>query len=130
MTAIYVAGKFEAQERLRRVRDAIHAAKLGDVVGTWLDEESAPGEITPEQKREYANRDEAEVAAADLLILDTFDENNRGGREVEYGMARAWGLETWIVGPKRNVFHEQTDAHFAHWGAAIDELRGRVEEAA
>src|SRR5258708_3901849 len=111
---IYIAGWFGAKERLRKERDRIHALGVGQVVGTWLDEETvapeAPGETlvvsaTPEQCKEYAVRDLGEVRYADLLILDTIDVNPRGGREVEYGLALATGIGLWIVGPKRNVFH-------------------------
>jgi len=125
---IYVAGWFGAQERLRKERDRIHALGVGQVVGTWLDEETvapeAPGETsvvgaTPEQCREYAVRDLGEVRYADLLILDTIDVNPRGGREVEYGLALATGIGLWIVGPKRNVFHYLAQGHFETWDEAL-----------
>jgi hypothetical protein len=119
MRDIYIAGKLEAQERLKHERSRIHRLGVGKVVGTWLDEES--GNPTPQQKLEYADRDTAEVLLADLLILDTNDENNRGGREVEYGIALGTGIEVWVVGPKRNVFHEKA-AHFLDWDDALDAL--------
>jgi hypothetical protein len=121
MRQIYLAGKFEAQDRLRHERDRIHQLGVGKVVGTWLDEESAPGEITAGTKYIYAVRDREEVLDSDLLILDTLDENNRGGREVEFGIALGRGIEVWVVGPKRNVFHEMAP-QFESWNEVIEAL--------
>lgn len=126
---IYIAGKFDAQARLRAERDRIHAAGLGLVVGSWLEEEkNPPGELTVAQEMEYATRDHWEVAESDLLILDTFDDNPRGGREVEYGMARALNIDTWIVGPRRNVFH-QLSPKFDSWNEVVDQLTKEKREA-
>lgn len=116
---IYIAGKFEAQERLKHERNRIHMLGLGKVIGTWLDEES--GDPTTSQKLDYAERDLVEVSDSDLLILDTADENNRGGREVEYGAALGQGIEVWVVGPKRNVFHELAP-HFLDWDDVLEAL--------
>lgn len=130
---IYIAGWFGAKERLRLERDRIHTLGVGEVVGTWLDEETvapeAPGQplvvgATPEQCREYAFRDLGEVRYADLLILDTIDVNPRGGREVEYGLALSTGLSVWVVGPRRNVFHHIAHRQFDLWDDAIDCLAG------
>jgi hypothetical protein len=109
---IYVAGWFGAQARLRPMAVRI-AAKGHKVVSTWLWEETAdPDDAT---KRKYAERDRLEIVwDADLLILDTNEVSPTGGREVEYGYARMAGVETWIVGPKRNVFHELSP-HFETW---------------
>lgn len=119
MRKIYVAGKFEAQERLKHERNRIHREGAGRVIGTWLDEENANPSTA--DKLEYAERDYAEVSASDLLILDTADENNRGGREVEFGIAIGRGIEVWVVGPKRNVFHEMAP-HFLTWDDVLDAL--------
>ena len=109
---VYVAAKFEAKERLQPVRHRLEAGGI-QVVGTWLDEETSTPTHT--QKVQYAKRDMAEVMLANLLILDTLDDNNRGGREVEYGMALATGKNIIIVGPFRNVFHTVADARFDTW---------------
>jgi hypothetical protein len=121
---IYIAGKWEARDRLKLERDAIHANTKHKVIGTWLDVEESP-EPTIMDKRAYAGRDLAEVKASNLLILDTLDMNERGGREVEYGMALGRGhIWTWIVGPIRNIFHEIASRHFATWDEAHKELAG------
>src|SRR5206468_8616194 len=96
-----------------------HMLGLGKVIGTWLDEENESPSAT--EKLEYAQRDRMEVQDSDLLILDTADENNRGGREVEFGIAVGSGIETWVVGPKRNVFHELAP-HFLDWDDVLDAL--------
>jgi nucleoside 2-deoxyribosyltransferase len=116
---IYIAGKFESAARLRDEREAIEAESNGQVVSTWLDEEEESA--TSGMKLSYARRDYHQIARADLLILDTLDENPRGGREVEYGIALARGIEVWIVGPKRNVFHEMAP-NFDSWNEVHETL--------
>lgn len=126
---IYIAGMFDAQARLRIERDRIHALGVGNVISLWLDEEAAApaigavatSTITPEQAKRYAERDMWEITTADLMILDTFDDNLRGGREVEFGIALSEGFKTWVVGPKRNVFHE-LGRHFGSWADVLEEL--------
>lgn len=120
---IYIAGRFEAKERLAIERDRIHALGLGDVISTWLDEETTneQGALAKEDAVRYARRDDWQVRAADLLILDTFDEDDRGGREVEYGIALAEGVETWVVGPRRNIFHQLAWAT-SSWAEVLEAL--------
>jgi hypothetical protein len=116
---IYIAGRYEAKERLKRQRAIIEYGGEVRVVGTWLDEENT-GTPTPEQSKEYAIRDWGEIMwLADLLILDTFDEDDRGGREVEFGLMLGRGSQyVWIVGPQRNVFHHVAAQHFGTWASA------------
>lgn len=130
MRRIYIAGRYEARDRLRGERNRMNVLGAGRVVGTWLDEEPAQESLTPQQAYDYAVRDRKELACdADLLILDTFDDDDRGGREVEYGIALGYTLaakdheriETWVVGPKRNIFHELAP-HFETWDQVLDAL--------
>jgi len=119
---IYMAGAFEAKSRLAHERDRIHRLGLGKVIGTWLNEEPAPcGGLVASQAFYYAVRDREEILDSDLLILDTFDDNLRGGREVEFGIAIGRGVEAWVVGPKRNVFHEMAP-QFKDWDEVLDTL--------
>jgi hypothetical protein len=120
MRRVYIAGRFEAQARLRGERDRLIALGLADVTSTWLDEEN--GEATAQQRLEYAIRDRHEVGISNTLFLDTIDENNRGGREVEFGIALALGLRVAVVGPRRNVFHTLAPA-FENWDALVRALQ-------
>ena len=108
---IYIAGAFESQARLQPWRDRMQA--LGHVVvSTWLDE-TGTGTPTPLEAYAYAIRDLGEVQTCDVLILDTFDTNERGGREFEAGVAFNGGAKRGVVrvGPSRNVFHELLGAY-------------------
>ena len=108
---VYLAGAFESQARLKLMRDRVQS--LGHVVvGTWLDETGA-FPPTPEEAYAYAIRDLGEVRTCDVLILDTFDTNERGGREFEAGVAFNGGAKRGVlrVGPSRNVFHELLGAY-------------------
>ena len=118
---IYIAGAFESQARLKPLRDRVQA--LGhEVVSTWLDEGSLLPP-TPEESWAYAIRDLGEVRVCDLLILDTFDVNERGGREFEAGVAFNGGATLGVlrVGPSRNVFHELLGA-YETWEAMLEWL--------
>lgn len=140
MRSIYIAGKFEAQARLRAARQRIHEARAGKVVGTWLDEEPE-SETTAAQRLEFATRDLKEIGCdADLLILDTFDDDPRGGREAEFGFALGLQftdkilalpghvvMDVWLVGPKRNVFHELVP-HFRTWSEVVEALLKAQDE--
>lgn len=66
--------------------------------------------------RKLAIKDLAEIRSADIFVLFTEDVSERGGKEVEFGFAlgRFQGCLLFIVGPKRNVFHQLADATFAN----------------
>lgn len=105
MIKIYIAGKYTARLRLQRYKRQL--IKLGyNIVSSWLDQHEGDYEtITNEALRTLAIRDAREVGEAEVLIIDTLDETNTGGREVELGMAIAQNKCIFLVGPVRNLFH-------------------------
>ena len=74
----------------------------------------------------FAYRDVKEVNHSDLMLLDTWDESPRGGREFEFGYAYQMGIPVWVVGPMRNVFHRLADIRFAEWWEVIQVLEERT----
>ena len=117
---IYLSAKVTAQARLRPIRTRLRV--LGyECESSWLDEEDAEYPVEPTRARAKALRDFAEIARADVFILDTLDESVTGGREVEAGYALrdfhlgGPGTYLWRVGPARNVFHELADEVFETW---------------
>ena len=110
---IYIASFFDTRARLFPIRNQL-TAQGHRVVSQWLD---APlGTASQDGQRAEAIRDLDDLLKAQLLILDTLDENHRGGREVEWGLALSrMALRRWIVGPSRNVFHVLTQRQFATW---------------
>lgn len=120
--SIYIAGSFDGRTRLKTIRDAIHArTPQHTVLSTWLDDETGEGRPPSDLAQTYARRDYSEIRRADLLLLDTFDDDPRGGREVELGFARGLGLKAFRVGPARNIFHALLPA-FGDWEAMYDAL--------
>lgn len=115
---VYIAGKYTAKERLK-----IEAEKLRDqgfsVTSTWLEEEDDPSiqlkDVTFERQQDIATRDLMQIRDSDVLILDTLDDNPRGGREVEFGSALALRKVVIRVGPAVNVFHSIVDMAFKNW---------------
>ena len=104
---VYIAGRFEAAPRLRRRRrDLLHRGFR--VEASWLDEEPGADPVL------MAMKDTHQVSQCGLLILDTLDEDDRGGREVEFGIALAGAKKIWVVGPRRNIFHRLAE-NFTTW---------------
>jgi hypothetical protein len=68
-----------------------------------------------------AARDLSEIKGADLLILETLEQGEQGGYDVEFGFALGFIRRAWIVGPARNVFHSCVPV-YPSWDAAIAAL--------
>lgn len=115
---VYLASFFNTRSRLLPIRTRLQ--EMGyEVTSTWLDEpEGSTDKPSLEASQAFAHRDLTQIADSNLLILDTFDETLRGGREVEYGFAMALGIPTVVVGPRRNVFHFLT-YQFSSWEEAL-----------
>jgi hypothetical protein len=111
---VYVAGKWEARPRLAEEGRRLERQGF-TVVSSWLWREEQDVSANPTLGADYATIDLAEVSQASMLILDTIDENHRGGREVEYGYAKAKGHTCIIIGPQRNLFHHLAAARFVDW---------------
>ena len=119
---LYIAGAFESQARLIGMRDRVENLTPGHtVLSTWLDETGA-SPPTPAESYAYAVRDLSEVRVCDILLLDTFDTNERGGREFEAGFGMGTGVQVLRVGPVRNVFHSLLQG-FESWDEAYAWLR-------
>jgi hypothetical protein len=116
---IYLAGRFSDQKKLRVIRSRIECWRELTVISSWLDVERDAQ--TPAEHVREAGRDFYEVRKADLFILDTTEPTRRGGRETELGIALASGVEAWIVGPYRQVFHYALP-QFDTWDEALDAL--------
>ena len=69
--------------------------------------EAATDEVPPEGAL-FAKDDFDDLRNADLVVAFTEPPrsgNSRGGRHIEAGLALAWGITLWIVGPRENVFY-------------------------
>ena len=125
---VYIAGFFDAQQRLRAVRAQLKSMTSWVIRSRWLDETATQATfVTPpdrsDEYRHYAKRDLDDIMDCDRLFVDTFDITPRGGREVEVGYAHALDIPFIVVGPKRNVFHELSIRHFEHWDDVYEAIR-------
>ena len=114
---IYIAGKFSARYRLRPYKTVLEG--FGHTVSSsWLDqpEDVGPASMPDDHTlaKSEAARDLYEVADCDIFLLDTIDESNTGGRDVELGYALHAKKDIGIIGPLRNVFHTIC-YHWATW---------------
>jgi hypothetical protein len=111
---LYIATKFENQDRARAIRDRLLALAQEfdcplEVNARWLDLQ--PKDVLdPVEKavgdREWSIRCGIDVANADLFLAITEgSENDPGGMHVETGLALAKGAQVFLLGPRLNVFH-------------------------
>lgn len=116
--SVYIAAKFHARIRLRPIRDRLRALGF-NVSSHWMEQEEES-----ESSIDAARRDLREVRNAELLIIDTLDESNTGGREVELGHFLFKGGTIWRVGPIRNVFHHLMEPQhvFESWDEVFDAI--------
>lgn len=123
---IYIAAKFNAKSRLKRIRDYLNQQEGLLVSSSWMDNNVSDIpkiEVVPSEYHVVeATRDYKEITQSDLLVVDTYDESTTGGREVEIGVALALQIPIWLVGPKRNVFHYILTEEFCDWTKAMDAL--------
>ena len=116
---VYVSGTFSAQARLRPHADALR--KLGhEIVGTWLYEAARPAHLNGDEwNAALADKDVAEVFAADCIILDLDGESTTGGRYTEWGIALYPGSmrRRYAVGGKGKdgVFLSKAHRRFETW---------------
>lgn len=122
MAKIYIGGKFERREELRKPADQLW--HLGhEIVSTWLNETAKPEGMSHEDFfKKLAIKDLAEIQSADIVMIDTFMPAGSGGSQVEYGYAlgKHHRNQVFVVGPKRSVFHELADKTFLRWEEAVD----------
>ena len=116
---IYVSGTFTSQARLRPLADRLRA--LGhEIMSTWLYEVAKPATLnTAEWNLALADKDVAEVFAADCIVLDLDGESTTGGRYTEWGIACCPGSlrRRYIVGGKGKdgVFLSKAHRRFEDW---------------
>jgi hypothetical protein len=108
---------------MRKVKASLE--RMGHTIcNGWLEESNAQelSTLTDRKRRVYSYRDIGEIVSVDLLVIDTQEESSSGGREVEYGMALAFGKPVWVVGPQRNIFHSVCRRQFDDWEPVLKEL--------
>lgn len=128
---IYLASRYGRKDEM--ICYSIELAKMRHVVTShWIhsDYVDRPGEssVAPEEERQrMAVMDEGDLQRAEAVIsfTESPDDCNgkRGGRHVEFGMARALGKRLIVVGPRENVFHHLPDVEvYATWEEAKSKL--------
>lgn len=120
-TQIYIAGSWESKARLANEAATINELSDFECISWWLTSEADKvgkgegEEADPIHAMRCADMDEQGVIDCDILILDTFENTGRGGKDYEHGYAEALGKEVWIVGPYINIFQRKADRKFNTW---------------
>ena len=129
MMKFYIATKFKARHRIKTYNQRIESLGLVNVCPWFLmdtddsaDDDSLGG-YSMEESAVMADRDLSAVREADIFILDTIDQSETGGREVELGCALVLGKLIFHVGPIRNLFHMHLGVkHFIDWHDIIQHI--------
>ena len=115
---VYIASNWASKARMRDL--AAQVRLLGHTVSaSWLEDPTTDYVMDSPTD---AWQDLTQIMDADLVIVDTAEASVTGGREVEFGYAMAWDLTTWVVGPKRNIFHGVADRCFDTWTDVLQAL--------
>lgn len=121
---VYIAAMYERKaEMAERLNDL---TRLGFAcTSRWIWD----GEMDKMELDEVARVDEFNVLQANALVFfaeppDSKAQHlNRGGRHVEFGIARAMNKPIYVIGDKENVFHHREGVfHFATWDEFVGVL--------
>lgn len=125
--AVYLSGRFLLAEDLQRARMGLVAAGL-ECTARWLDGDLGGARVMAAIDFDDVKRSHALVAWADPAVeFSPYPFAARGGRHVEVGLAMAWGIPVYVVGPRENVFHHLTPEratilHFDTWAEVLERL--------
>ena len=123
MSTIYLASNWDSKPRMRALRDQIQL-RGHTVLSSWLDDPTTEYIVGSPLD---ALKDFDEIRQCDLLICDTAESSNTGGREVEFGFAWGRNIDVWLIGPRRNIFHAIADRHYTNWVDALRALDGGTD---
>lgn len=130
---IYLAGRYSRREELNGYAEDLRA--LGFTVDArWLlglhqygeDADRAEADLGTHDDlaQRFALEDVEDLLRADICVSFTETprqpSTNRGGRHVEFGLARGWGKILVLVGPRENAFHYLPGVvHIPDWATAL-----------
>lgn len=112
----YIAGKYTSKERLKLERAELQRRGV-HCECNWMDETYTDYNAPRDVIIGNATRDLDELQDCNMLLLDTLDESNTGGREVELGfiLRDRWESFIVVIGPERNIFHSLAHFRFDSW---------------
>lgn len=126
---IYVAGKTDDWERVRRIQETVTIELGHEITHDWTAKIEQDGEDVglkagDRDRREWADDDQIGVKQADLVIV-CVDYAGLSGTLIELGMALAYEKDIIVVGePERNsiFFSNELITHVAHEDDVVDAL--------
>lgn len=120
---VYVSGSWKSRGQLRQKAERLRLHGH-QIVSTWLEEQDRP-DWMPEATwlARIAQRDVAEVAGADAILMDISEDSTTGGRYVEWGVAchPHAAIMRVLIGtpPDADIFGRLADYTFPDWDAAL-----------
>ena len=126
---IYVAGKTDDWERVRRIQETVTVELGHEITHDWTEKIEQDGEdvglkADDGSRREWADDDQLGVKRADLVIV-CVDFEGLCGTLIELGMALAYDKSVIVVGePERNsiFFSHMNIMHVAHEDDVVSAL--------
>lgn len=124
--AYYFAARYDRHAEMRQYRDELRAARPhARVTSTWIDPPEGSEEDLPLDALDTAPAwGVAQLCYRDIARADTLVSFNgpvgRGGRQIEYGYARALGKRIVLIGGRETVFHAEPGvAVYPSWSAFL-----------
>ena len=119
---IFMAGSFNARERLRPIRERLRS--MGYTVRSrWLDETTECWGNPPACIAQVT-RDLEDINGSDVIILDTIDVTTFGNSYTEWGAGLGRMMRKYLVGPPRNHYHYLAMQRFPTWDECFQFLQG------
>lgn len=137
-TKVYLAARYSRHPEMQRYAKQLEALGV-EITSRWIyggHEMPSSGEEPCGQSAawmagtmpQWAFEDWLDVKSADLVLNFTEDPaqpqgRGRGGRHVECGLAIAWNIPCWVIGPREHIFHWLPQVQvFATWDEAVEHL--------
>lgn len=106
---IYLAARYSRNPEMREVASYLKA-RGHQITSRWINGSHEIGDVTTDlERRQLALDDWLDLQRSDAMLAYSetprSTNDSRGGRHVEFGLALAWNIPIYVVGPRENVFH-------------------------
>lgn len=130
---VYLAARYSRHPEMQAYAQQLEALGM-EITSRWIYgghdlsgyEDGAQHAHMPQ----WAFEDWLDVKSADLVLNFTEDPalrkgRGRGGRHTEFGLAIAWNIACWVIGPREHIFHWLPQVQVcATWEDAVEQLTG------
>ena len=96
---IYLCGRFAERALLRHVRDYTFALCPDvEITSRWLQYNDTGRLLTDAERCRRAVENIHDIQRAQVMVVFSSDQESRGARYVEFGLALAYGMQVCVIG--------------------------------